>query len=160
MGLLEERDLMTLERPTIHTADLNCGLPFPSSHFDFIYSQVSFFLFREKLLFLEECSRVLAPGSVAWIDVNPLKLGDVPPELAILLDIRTDEGPVDFWTFVEEVSWLSRREASMRDYLEIRKHDPPNLNAVLKAAVDLTLLHNNWHGTKSIYSTPSGRPDM
>jgi SAM-dependent methyltransferase len=155
LNLVEESELLAVEPPTIHTADVNAGLPFRSGHFDFIYSQVSFFLLREKLFFLEECSRVLAAGSVAWIDVYPLKGRNAPAELCMLLDIRTDQGSIDFWAFTEKFSWLSRRTASMRDYLEVRRHDHPRLNATLASAVDLNKLCGDWYGMRSIYHVPS-----
>lgn len=152
MNILDQQELAVLEQPAIHIADINYGLPFPSDYFDFIYSQVSFFQLKEKLFFLEECSRVLNTDGLAWIDINPLKLLDVvPPELAILLDIRTSHGPIEFWNFIKNMHWLSRRHAAMRDCVEIRKDDHPSFNASLQTAINLNDLRSDWQGVKSIY---------
>ena len=151
MDLATETELAELPQPIIHTADLNLGLPFAPGFFSFVFSQVSFFLVREKLHLIAECARVVDGGGTAWIDVNPLEVQGVPAELASLLDIRSSSGPVPFWSFVRLHPWLVRREAPMRDFLEIKSQPAPKFAATLVSAIDLHLLSSHWYGTKSIY---------
>ena len=156
-NLISETAASIISRPEIHVGDLNLGLPFPTDYFDLIYSQVSFYLVREKFLFLEECSRILAPQGVGLVDVHPLVLPDVIPELATLLDIRIKGSRIDFWHFIERCSWLHRRFAPW-EYLEITKTEHPSLPAMLRLSFNLSELRADWAGAKSIYevnSTPT-----
>jgi hypothetical protein len=68
-----------------------------------------------------------------------------------LLDIRSGNESLDLWKFIDRFSWLSRKQATKRDYLEITKCQNPQLNAILRSALNLGDLRADWYGIKSVY---------
>ena len=159
LGIADESSLRTLTMPILHVADVNDGLPFPSNSIDLVFSQATFYLFREKLAFISECSRVLVQDGVAKIDVHPLVVPDRPAELSTLLDLRIRRRSVEFWTFISQIEFLRRGWVPERgDYLEIRQSTQPTLPAKKRLALDLQDLNHSWFGTKTIYDVDPDSP--
>ena len=47
-GIFSEKEIKKIPKPSLHFGDIDEGLPFKTNSFDFVYSQVSFFYYKDK----------------------------------------------------------------------------------------------------------------
>lgn len=143
--------------PALHYADVADGLPFPSGRFDFVYSQVAWPYFGNKIGVLREILRVLDGDGLAKIDADEIR-PQLPPEYARLVEI---------W---EDGTLLPLRDYALRFGMalvpahegEFLRFGPcPGFGNDLErvAEIDLAKLHADWDGIKCIYRVASGQKD-
>lgn len=149
-GLIAEEEFDKLTPPALHYVDVNLGLPFPSDHFDFAYSQVSFFYYEEKAFFLEELNRVLAPGGLARVDVM-IERG-LPVEYDKSFEIWDGDEQILFWSYIRRFENWQMKKASSRNYLEMHKSEKIDMGLKLVHIIRLNDINKDWWGTKSIYA--------
>lgn len=149
LGIATAQELATMPPPILHFGDANQRLPFPDCSFDFIFSQVSFYLLREKAHFLEELNRIMDFGGAAKIDIRALILKDVPEQYASLLEIWEKGKARSFVEYCEQIPSIAIKRAKC--CLELQKRENFRLGLKLVDSIDLNLIHQRWYGVKSVY---------
>jgi ubiquinone/menaquinone biosynthesis C-methylase UbiE len=153
LGLISESTSESFRHPNLHFCDVSEGLPFEDESFDIVFSQTSFYLFREKAFFLEEVSRILRPGGIGRIDVSPLCNSNLPVQYATLLEIWKDGREIKFWDYIALFPQFKKRMRPRGDYyLEIRHAEERDIRLKLAGSLWLPSICEDWSGTKSIYS--------
>ncbi len=152
LGLISRPDFEKLSSLHLHFGDVNAGIPFEDQSLDIVFSQTSFYLFREKAFFLEEVSRVLRPGGIARIDVLPLYKSGVPPQYASLFEIWRNGREIQFWDYIAQFPQFRQKLRPKGDYyLEVRHTEERGLQLKLAGSLWLPSISEAWDGTKSIY---------
>jgi SAM-dependent methyltransferase len=169
-GILSESELDGLATPQIHHMDVDAGLEFDNCFFDVVFSQVAFFFFENKTLFIEEVSRILKPGGIALIDVW-LKRKHIPPAHRECMIIHSGDTAVSLWDYIERLTFCRKRDLSInrtrrrlqkwfgvrkkrpsrKSCLEISHDDNPSMFLQQVKSVDLSQVNPDWCGRQSFY---------
>ena len=149
-GLIGPSEKIKLKDIKIIFGDAGERIPFKKGSIDLVYSQSSVYLYRDKMRFLEEVARVLAPGGKARITF-PDENRKLPEDLRNLLRIYSEERLVSFREFISRFKSIRViKLKGNRDVLEIL---PSNLKFGLDlvSALDVHELNRNWFGVVSFY---------
>ena len=135
--------------PTLHHGDVARGLPFAERSIDFVYSQVAWLYFGDKLAVLRDVVRVLADDGVAKIDADELR-ANLPPEYARLVEIWEDGRLVTFREYLRRFG-ADLVPAPEGEYVRLRKCEGFAGDVECVAELDLERLHAHWDGVKCVY---------
>lgn len=155
LGLFGADELDRLKPPDLHYCDVSEGVPFEEGTVDLVYSQVAVIYFDDKIRFLEELNRVLAPGGVARIDLW-IERKDFPSEYGASLEIWDEGRKVPFWDYIKPFASLAARPGKKRSYLELRKAGALDFGLDLAHVINMNDLCREWWGRKSIYRVRRG----
>lgn len=149
--IITKGEIKKMQDIKIIFGDAGKNLPFKTSSIDLVYSQVSSYLYEDKMHFLEEVARILSKEGVARItrfDVN-LK---VPSELSQLLRIYDNGEQVSFEKFIKKFKNIRIiKLPGERKAVEI-KSGRLNFGLNLECVLNLNHLNKKWFGVQSIYS--------
>jgi SAM-dependent methyltransferase len=149
--VINKSEIPTIIKPIkIIFGDAGKKLPFKTGSIDLVYSQVSSYLYLDKLHFLEEVARVLSKEGVARITL-PTKSNALPEEYCQLLRIYEKGIKVEFEDYIRRFKHIKiiKNEAG-NPVVEV-KSGKLKFNAELILALSLNKIHNRWFGTLSIY---------
>lgn len=147
LGLLEPD--ADAPAPAIAFADVATGLPYPTDHFDVVYSQVAWLYFGNKIGVLREISRVLAADGIARIDADEL-CPNLPAEYQRLVEIWRDGRIVPFAEYLHAHS-LALVAAGEGHFLRVTKATGIGDDLVPVCEIDTALLDPHWDGVKCVY---------
>ena len=152
MGTSCEDDFLENTPPQLIFSDVDLGIPYDDDSFDFVYSNMSFFFFREKALVLQEINRVLRPGGVARIDIRKVERPDLPVQFFSLFEIWEGNNLVPFLDYLGRYSNIKTGVARCGPYLELHKTDKLEFNLKLVGSLDINLVSESWgRGNRSTY---------
>ena len=137
------------ELPTIAYGDIADGLPYPSDHFDIVYSQVAWLYFGRKLNVLREIVRVLRGDGVAKIDADELR-PNLPAEYARLVEIWEGGALVPFADYVTRHG-MALTAAPEGSYLRFGKVGSIAADVEPLFEIDLATINDDWDGIKCVY---------
>lgn len=178
-GVCTPDEIDRANRPVLHYADADEGLPFADASFDVVFSQSSILWFAQKARLAEEVNRVLAPGGIARLDMG-VERKPLPAPYATSLIVVDGGREVSFWDYAARFPnlravrlprspWtLLRARLSggailpprKERYLEVRKADPFSLGLRLIRAVDLHTIDDRWFGMQSTYEVGVASPSQ
>jgi SAM-dependent methyltransferase len=147
-----EIQLESMIHPTLVTHDANTPLPFQDNSFDLILTQVTFYYLAEKAQFIEEVHRVLAPGGIALLDIQPITVDGTSLPLFRIVASGT---PVDVWPYLGSFRGIDvHKTTSGYQYLRITKtHNGDSLNLGLRliSSFNMQVLNKEYVGISSDY---------
>jgi SAM-dependent methyltransferase len=138
--------------PTIRYGDAGIGIPYPDGHFDLVISQMCFLYIADKMQCLREVSRILAVDGVALLDIREYPGAHWPQwSTHKRIEIWSGATEIDFWDYVAGSPGLERAEAAAGPYLRLTRSPNIATDLELVRTVDLSAIHKDWIGTKSVY---------
>ena len=126
-------------------------LPFKTSSVDLVYSQVSSYLYEDKMHFFEEVARILSKDGIARITPAHHK-ENLPEEFQQLLRIYDNGKEIPFEKFISKFKNIKMIELpSGKKAIEI-KSGKLNFGLKLELTINTNHLSKKWFGIVSIYS--------
>jgi ubiquinone/menaquinone biosynthesis C-methylase UbiE len=162
-GIFTEQELTQVKNlPKIFYLDASKKLPFKDGYFDFIYSMASIYLYDDKILFLEECSRILKKEGLARISPGFGEHNIYKDKNKINMQVYWqiwDKGQeVNIKDYANKIKgvkavWENKGKGDKPMYIEITGKHKVNFKLRLIAAIDFNFIYEKWLGVKSIYTT-------
>jgi len=147
-GVITKKDLKTMKIPKIIYGDAGEKIPFKTSSIDFVFSQTSSYLYKNKLHFFEEVARVLKKGGIARITLPESTA--VPEEFQPLLKIFEKGKMISLKKLVKRHKDIKFVKTPRGEAIEI-KGGKLDFKAKLESSINLHNLNNKVFGTQSIY---------
>jgi len=123
-------------------------LPFKTNSIDFIYSQTSSYLYKDKLHFFEEVARVLKKNAIARITLP--ESSAVPEEFQPLLKIFKNGKQINFQKFIKNFKNINLVKTPKGKAIEI-KGGKLDFGVKLEASINLNNLDRKLFGVQSVY---------
>lgn len=155
----EERGLRLARIPEFIYCDVDAGLPFDPDSVDVVYSIAAYYVFRDKVVFLESCATILKPGGVARISPSHHFKNESAPatysEWIEIWDSGHGIGLPEYCARLEGIELITPSDGEDRDYIEIagRSGSPLDMGLKLVTSIPMNALWPEWGGVKSIYAT-------
>jgi ubiquinone/menaquinone biosynthesis C-methylase UbiE len=147
-GIVLKEDLKKIKPIKIIFGDAGERLPLKTNSIDFIYSQTSTYLYKDKLHFFEEVSRVLKKNGIARITLPESKA--VPKEFQPLLRIFKEGKEIGLAKMISNKKLIKLVKTPSGKALEIRGGNL-EFDAKLEASINLNSLNKKLFGVQSIY---------
>ncbi len=149
-GIITKEDIKKMNSIKIIFGDAGKKLPFKKGSIDLIYSQVSSYLYKDKMHFFEEVARVLSKKGIARI-TSPEENNKLPDDLKLLLRIYDKGKLIPFDRFIRGFRNISRvRLPNGNRPIEVRS-GKLDFGLELEATINTNHLKKDWFGVISIY---------
>jgi len=147
-GLLQKQGTKKIKFPTIIYGDAGEKLPFKTDSIDLVLSQTASYLFKNKLHFFEEVSRILNKKGIGRITLpeNP----NLPNEFQSLLKIFKDGKQINFENFIKKHDKIKLVKTPNYKAIEITG-GKIDFDSCLEAGINLNHLNKKWFGIQSVY---------
>jgi ubiquinone/menaquinone biosynthesis C-methylase UbiE len=147
-GIVSRTDLKKIKIPKIIYGDASKKIPFKNNSIDLILSQVSSYLYKDKLHFYEEVARVLKKGGIARLTFPETK--GVPERFLPLFKYYRKGKLISLKKLTQNYKEIQIIKTSLNPAIEIKKGNL-KFNAKLEASINLNNLNKDWFGVQSIY---------
>lgn len=145
--IINKKDLKNIKLPKIIYGDAGNKIPLKSNSIDLVLSQVSSYLYKDKLKFFQEVARILNKKGIARIT---LPENSKIPEFSPLLTIYKKGKLVNFKNLIKKHKQIKIVKVAKNEVIEIKSGEL-YFNAELEATINLNNLNKEWFGVKSIY---------
>ncbi len=150
-GIINKNEVKDIKSIKIVFGDAGNRLPFKTGSIDLVYSQVSSYLYKDKMHFLEEVARVLSKEGIARITPFTYARG-LPKELLPLLKIYDNGKCMSFERFIKKFKNIKiKKIPSKNEVIEVKK-GKLNFGLRLESSINVNNLNKEWFGIQSIYS--------
>ncbi|MBU0893936.1 MAG: class I SAM-dependent methyltransferase [Nanoarchaeota archaeon] len=147
--IINKEDLKKIKLPKIIFGDAGKKLPFKSGSIDLVYSQTSTYLYKDKIHFYEEVTRILSKKGIARITLheNP----NISKEFLPLLKIQDKIKQIHFEKFIKTFKPIKIiKLGNGKKVIEVKK-GKLNFNLNLKSTINTHNINKKWFGIQSIY---------
>ncbi len=149
-GIINKDEVNQMQSMKLIFGDAGKKLPFKTSSIDLVYSQVSSYLYEDKMHFFEEVARILSKDGIARITSAHHK-ENLPEEFQQLLRIYDNGKEIPFEKFISKFKNIKMIELpSGKKAIEI-KSGKLNFGLKLKSTINTNHLWKEWFGIVSIY---------
>jgi len=147
--VIAKKDLKKMKIPKIIFGDAGEKIPFKTSSIDLVYSQVSVYLYKDKMNFFKEVGRVLSKEGIGLITYPGNKR--IPKEFQPLLKIYKDDKQISFDNYIKKFKHIRLYpNKGGWNAIEIKKSNF-KFNVELEATINVNHINKNWFGIQSIY---------
>lgn len=149
--IISKEDLKKIKIPKIIFGDAGEKIPFKTGSIDLVYSQVSVYLYKDKIHFFEEVARILSKEGIG-ITTYPGN-GKLPEKFKELLIIYNRGKKISLDKYFKKFKNIRLfRNKKGGTPIEI-KNGKLDLKLELKSTINVNRLNKNWFGIQSIYYT-------
>ena len=148
--VIDKKDLKNIKLPKIIYGDAGERIPFKTGSIDLVLSQVSVYLYQDKMNFFREVGRVLTKEGVGLITYPGNK--KIPKEFQPLLKIYKNGKLITFEEYIKKfrrINLFKNKQGGIS--IKIKKSDF-NFDVKLEASINLNHINKKWFGVQSIYT--------